>query len=229
MMPTAVVSRVLIGGSLIVVVLLAMIGPRPAFVRAADPPANAARAKDAKAERDRERLQWEARIVFFGEEDTGTWSLRVQDKTVRERNVLQYTELWKFDPGAKKWVKVDDGAEAVRILPPAEKPETAPQDTQLIAELPIQPNTVGLYYAKWRVNNRTDGATLCRIGPGLTGKDARPATDRAPQKVPPGMIPEVVPLSINKAELMVIPDPRLSTGQAMKGEPTSRPAGEGKN
>ena len=41
------------------------------------------------------------------------------------------------------------------------------------------------------------------------------------------MIPEVVPLSINKAELMVIPDPRLNTGQAMKGEPTSRPAGDG--
>jgi hypothetical protein len=227
-MPTAVCSRPFLRGSLILLALLAIVpGPRET-ARAADPPANA-RAKDAKAERDRERLQWEARIVFFGEEDTGTWSLRVQDKSVRERNVLQYTELWKFDAGTKKWVKLDDGAEAVRILPPAEKAETAPQGTQVIAELPIQPNTVGLYYAKWRVNNQIDGATLCRIGPGLTGKDAHPATDRAPQKVPPGMIPEVVPLSINKAELMVIPDPRLSTGQAMKGEPTTRPAGEGKN
>jgi len=124
---------------------------------------------------------------------------------------------------------VDDGAEAVRILPPAEKADTAPPDTQVIAELPIQPNTVGLYYAKWRVNDALDGATLCRIGPGLVGKDAKPATDRAPQKVPAGMIPEVVPLSLNKAELMVIPDPRLNTGQAIKVVPTSRPAGEGKN
>src|SRR5881628_1314543 len=122
MMPSAVVSRVLIGGSLTVAVLLAIIAPRPAFVRAADLPASA-RAKE-KSDKDQERLKWEARIVFFGEEDTGTWSLRVQDGTVRERNVLQYTELWKFDVAAKKWVKVDDGAEAVRILPPAEKAET---------------------------------------------------------------------------------------------------------
>ena len=228
-MPSAVDSRPMVRGPLILALLLTTFPGPGTSARAADPPSNAARATDAKAERDQERLKWEAQIVFFGEEDTGNWSLRVQDKAVRERNVLQYTELWKFDAEAKKWVKVDDGAEAVRVLAPVEKPDTAPEGTQVIAELPIRPNTVGLYYAKWRVNNRIDGATLCRIGPGLTGEDARPATDRAPLKVPPGMIPEVVPLSINKAELMVIPDPRLNTGQAMKGEPTSRPAGEGKN
>jgi hypothetical protein len=224
-MPTAVVPRGLVGGSLIFAILLATIGTPRASVRAADAPAPA-RGKDKAADRDRERSVWEARIIFYGEEDTGAWSLRVQDRAVRERAILRYTELWKFDLETKKWVKVDDGAEAVRILPPAEKADTAPQDTQVVAELPIQPNTVGLYYAKWRVNDAIDGATLCRIGPGLVGKDAKPATDRAPLKVPQGMIPEVVPLSLNKAELMVIPDPRLNTGQAMKGTPTSRSAGE---
>src|SRR3954452_13084403 len=116
-MPTAVASRTLVGGSLIAALLLATARAPRTTVRAADAPASARAAKE-KAARDREREAWEARIIFYGEEDTGAWSLRVQDQAVRERAILRYTALWKFDPESKKWVKVDDGADAVRILPP---------------------------------------------------------------------------------------------------------------
>src|SRR4051812_29738079 len=116
-MPTAVASRTLVGGSLIAaLLLLATARPPRTTARAADAPA-AVRAAKEKAARDRERETWEARLIFYGEEDTGAWSLRVQDRAVRERSILRYTDLWKFDPESKKWVKVDDGAEAVRILP----------------------------------------------------------------------------------------------------------------
>src|SRR5438105_4158686 len=49
----------------------------------------------------RERLRWQSVIDFFGEEDTGKWSLRVNDKNVRERATFQYLELWTYDRTAK--------------------------------------------------------------------------------------------------------------------------------
>ena len=186
-------------------------GPKPAEKKAGTP-----------AEKIQERIKWANRIVFFGEEDTGKWSLRVQDRDATERATVRYTELWKYDPGEKKWVKVDDHAVASGVVPAGEKPANSPPGTQLIAELPIKEGEVGLFYAKWRVNDDVEGATFCKLGPGLTGDAAKEA--QKPMKVPPGMMSAVVPLGSGKAELQVIPDPRFNTGQATVDSPTSKPA-----
>ena len=183
----------------------------------------AARAQQARGEKEAERVKWENRIVFFGEEDTGLWSLRVPDKLNPERAKVKYTELWKYDPDGKKWVKVDDGAAAAQIVPVKEKPDSAPPDSQNIADLPIKQNEVGVYWAKWRVNDTVEGATYCRIGPSLVGK-ARTEAMKNPPTAPPGYLIVEVPLNINKAELQAIPDPRTHTGQAAKDKPTSQPA-----
>ena len=141
-----------------------------------------------------------------------------------ERARIKYTELWKYDPDGKKWVKVDDGAAAVQIVPVKEKPDSAPPDSQNIADLPMKQNEVGVFWAKWRVNDSVEGATYCRIGPSLVGK-AREEAMKNPPKAPPGYLIVEVPLSINKAELQAIPDPRTHTGQGgVTDKPTSQPA-----
>lgn len=190
--------------------------------RGAEAPADGAAAK--AADKARERLKWMSRIVFFGEEDTGRWSLRIQDRDATERATIRYSELWKYDPGTKKWVKVDDRAATAEVVPAAEKPANAPTGSQVIASLPIKEGEVGLFYAKWRVNDGIDGATFCQLGPGLSPEAAKRA--RKPLKVPPGMIMAVVPLSTNKAEFQVIPDPRVSTTDAPSPAPASRPSSD---
>lgn len=184
----------------------------------AAPPA--ARAQQSRGEKEQERTKWENKIVFFGEEDTGLWSLRIPDKLNPERARIKYTELWKYDPDGKKWVKVDDGAAAAQIFPVSEKPGNAPPDSQNIADLPMKQNEVGVFWAKWRVNDSVEGATYCRIGPNLVGK-AREEAMKNPPKAPPGYLIVEVPLNINKAELQAIPDPRTHTGQ---GGVTDKPA-----
>src|SRR5947208_12675330 len=84
---TAVMAGVLLAAGLAVV----LVGAPPA-----------ARAQ-ARGEKEQERAKWEARIVFFGEEDTGLWSLRIPDKSATERARIKFTELWKYDPEGKKW------------------------------------------------------------------------------------------------------------------------------
>jgi hypothetical protein len=183
----------------------------------------AARAQ-SRAEKEAERTKWENKIVFFGEEDTGLWSLRIQDKANPERARVKYTELWKYDPDGKRWVKVDDGAPAVQIVPVKEKPDNAPPDSQNVADLPIKQGEVGIYWAKWRVNDAVEGATYCRIGPALVGRAREEAMKKAP-KPPEGYLLVEVPLNINKAELQAVPDPRTHTGQGgATDKPASRPA-----
>src|SRR5437763_7799986 len=100
-------------------------------------PALTARAAEGRADKEQERTKWENRIVFFGEEDTGFWSLRIPDKLCTEAAKIKYTEMWKYDPASKAWVKVDDGAPAAQIVLPKDKPDSAPPDSQNIADLPI--------------------------------------------------------------------------------------------
>src|SRR3954468_23927857 len=109
---------------------LLLAGGFAAALLAAPPAARA----QARGEKEQERTKWENKIVFFGEEDTGLWSLRVPDKLNPERAKIKYTEMWKYDPDGKKWVKVDDGAPAAQIVPANEKPSTAPPDSQNIAD-----------------------------------------------------------------------------------------------
>jgi hypothetical protein len=152
-----------------------------------------------------EREKWENAIVFFGEEDTGNYSIRILDKSVTEAASFKYIELWIYELSEKRWIKVDDRVQEARIVLPKDKPPDAP-DNQLLADIPVTREKIGLYYCKWQVNG-IDGATLTRIGPGPVGK--KPDTG----KVPVGMIVEDVPIDKNHGETMVIPDPRTHTGE----------------
>lgn len=211
--------------------LLASFAAPPAWAADGDKPAQRTPAAPADRpgmnEKVRERMQWEARITFFGEEETANWSLRILDVSAPPESAkVKLVELWKVDIGTKKWVKIDEGAPAVTIFPLKQKPATAPPDSQLIADLPLKQNDVGLYYAKWRVNDDINGATLTRIGPGLVGDAAKAAKDNPP-KVPRGMMAAVVPVDVHKAELMVIPDPQVGTGQSVKEPPPGKPGDKG--
>src|SRR3954466_937593 len=84
-----------------------------------------ARADDARA-RQQEQLKWEQKLVFYGEEDSGEWTLRIYDKTVTERAKVKYTELWKYDVESKKWLKVDDSVQIGNVVMAADKPNNAP-------------------------------------------------------------------------------------------------------
>jgi len=204
-------------GFLALAMASALLPSLPATARAADAPA-AKGASDAH----QQMLKWFSKITFFGEEETGAWSLRIYDKDATERATIKCTELWKYDVDGKAWVKVNDGAPAAKIVLANEKPANSPPDTQVIADLPITANSVGLFYAKWRVNDSIDGATMTRIGPGLVGRAAKEAAENL-AKPPEGYIYQVVPLSLNEAKLLTIPDPRKHTGQPAE-KPTSRPS-----
>jgi len=156
-----------------------------------------------------ERAKWENVITFFGEEDTGNYSIRILDKTVPEAANFKYLELWMYDLTEKRWIKVDDRVQDARIVLPKDKPQDAPEGNQLLAEIPVNQEKIGLYYCKWQVNG-IDGVTLTRIGPGPVGKPVDLG------KVPSGMAIEDVPIDRNHGERMIIPDPQTHTGEKGK-------------
>src|SRR4051794_38880846 len=136
---TNVDPRGYFGRTTAALLMAAGLGAATVVLLAAPP---AARAQQARTEQE-ERAKWDNKIVFFGEEDTGLWSLRIPDKLNPERAKIKFTEMWKYDPDGKKWVKVDEGAPAVQITPVNEKPANSPPDSQNIADLPIKQNEVG--------------------------------------------------------------------------------------
>jgi hypothetical protein len=154
-----------------------------------------------------ERQRWQAVIEFYGEEDSGRWSLRMSDKAVTAPARFEFVELWSYDAKQKTWVKIDAEPRGAAVVPAAQKPADAPQGYQLLAELPIEPETVGLYYCKWKMNG-IDGVTFARIGPGLADKGSEPGPP------PAGTIVAIVPVDKNHARREFIPDPRTHTGQA---------------
>lgn len=173
----------------------------------------------AQSELEQEKLKWMNLITFFGEEETGDFSLRVFDKDVKERADFRFQELWKYDLDSKRWIKIDDKPQTARVVMPNEKGPNSPPDTQLLASLPVSIKTPGVFYAKWRINRNVEGATFTRIGPNVLGRD--PPAGPRPEK----HIVMDVPIDQNKAVRMWIPDPRFHTGQAAEDKPTTRPAG----
>jgi len=156
-----------------------------------------------KSEADRQREYWENAILVFGDEDNGRWQLRVHDKSVKAQAQFKYLELWQYDRKTKQWVKADDNAVAYTMVPPGQKAKDADPD-QILIELPIEPGFVGLYYAKWRVNE-VHGGTFFRLGPGL-----REHSPMEKQRPPVGRIYAAVPLDEKTAEPAFVPDPRVA-------------------
>lgn len=192
--------RLGLAGAAIAMPLALLAGPGARLVPAA--PASRP-AEDPKRD---ERLKWENAIVFFGEEDTGNYSIRILDKSVTAPATFRYLELWEYDVKEKTWLKIDNRQQTTRIVLPKDKPADAPEGNQLLADIPVTQDKVGLYYCKWQVNG-IDGATLTRIGPGHAGKP--PALGPTPA----GMIATDVPLDKNHGTVMFVPDPRTHTGK----------------
>ena len=186
-----------------VITLMGLLCPRAE----ARPPAT------QQSEAQRQREYWENAIFVFGDEDTGRWQLHVHDAAVKRRTQFKYLELWQYDRKTKQWVKVDDNASAYTMLPAGEKKEEGKE--QVLLELPIEPDFVGLFYAKWRVNE-VRGGTFFRLGPGL-----REHSPMEKQKPPRGMVYSPLPIDLKTAEPAFVPDPRI----ACEGDrPATRPA-----
>jgi hypothetical protein len=160
----------------------------------APPPAAAAPAAEVA-----EQQKWENRVQFTGEEDTNMMSLRVFDRDAVEEGDFVLRSLWKYDPTKGVWAEVAVPAKKdFRIRLKDRKVEGSPPDSQVLAELPVRVQDVGLYYAHWTVD-KTHGTSYLRLGPR--------AQDRTVTGKPgPGQRLEDVPL------VLVIPDPKYHTG-----------------
>lgn len=159
---------------------------------------------DAK-EDQQTRRKWENIVQFYGEEDSNRFSLRIFDNDAKEEGDFLFKEVWKYDREKKEWVKMTAVPKATKVVPASRKPQDAPPNSQVLADLPITIQDVGLYYAKWTMNGIAC-TTYMRLGP-----NARDRT--SPGKAPPGHMVEQVPLNTDKAEMQIIPDPRYFTGE----------------
>jgi hypothetical protein len=162
------------------------------------------RAADAAkdAEKDKIRQKYEAIIQFYGEEDTGRYSLRILDENAKETANFEFRSFWKYDVEQKAWIKLDGNPQRTRIVLPKEKPADAPADSQVLATLPVTQKDVGLFFIKWTVNG-VDGVTYTRIGPRARGE--QPALKAGKDQTVAD-----IPIDLNKAVRMVIPDPYVA-------------------
>jgi hypothetical protein len=154
-----------------------------------------------------QRQLWEARIILYGDESTNEWSLRVRDQDVDKDHQFRLSELWTYDRGKKRWIPIHGRPISATMMPAKEhkdSPDSTGEPDQVLAELPIEKDAMGLFYAKWAVDD-VRGSTYFRIGPGLREKDD-PILHQTP---PEGSIIAVIPIDITHAEAAIIPDPRV--------------------
>lgn len=162
------------------------------------------------------RAKWEPIVELYGQEETNQFSLRVLDKNAKETGVVAFKECWKYDRQSKAWAKLEvKPVDPVKIVPADKKPQTENPDSQLIVDLPIKLQDVGLYYIKWTVDD-VPGVTYARLGPPARNRKPPPAKPRPGEKL------EDVPVDVNTAEMAVIPDPTYHTGEGSKALPATR-------
>ncbi|HWE04486.1 MAG TPA: hypothetical protein VG326_18925 [Tepidisphaeraceae bacterium] len=192
----------------IVVLSLAALAP---FVERAMSGAPSRERTPKELERDR----WENLVLFYGDEETGEWSLRIDDKSVSQRAWFEWLELWQFDANDGAWHPVKTDKFAKPIVLPKQKGTDQPEGNQVLVKLEeIPPQTAGLWYAKWRVDG-TDCGTVMRVG---TNRTSNHVQIQAP---PPGMLKMAVPLTLEKAVGMIIPDPRVYCITGGPGKPVA--------
>lgn len=165
--------------------------------------------KQKPANDQSERVKWENRIVFFGDEATGEWSLRIHDSDVDAQRLFKLLELWTYNRESKHWERTGTEVLSSWMLPPGKKKqdpdaEPDPDATQILAELPIDKDQVGLFYAKWAVDD-VHGATFCRIGTGLEKK-----SEYVHKPPPEGQIWVVLPIDLNHSIPAYIPIPEIA-------------------
>jgi hypothetical protein len=182
--------------------LLALI---PQIAQAAQRPAKSPASQPTEMSNP-ERLKWENRIIFYGDEATSEWSLRVRDKDVDQQRQFRLRELWQYDRGTKRWGRLGTTVLTSTMVTHDHKrkdPQNPDDDTQILAVLPVDRDTAGLFYAKWTVDD-VKGSTYCQIGPGL----AHPSP-LMHQRPPEGKIFAIVPIDLTHSEAAFIADPRI--------------------
>jgi hypothetical protein len=190
-------------------------------LRGADVPAKTdAPAKPQLTPEEKAREHWESVVLFYGEEDTGEWSLRIDDKNIHDRGWFELLELWHYNREKKAWEKLPTEKIQTAIVMPKDKPADAPEGTEILVQLKeIRPFVAGIWYAKWRADG-IDGATLMRVGSATIGPPKG--------KPPKGTIAMIVPITLEKAEAAFIPDPRIYcvAGGAPKSDAAEAKPGE---
>jgi len=155
--------------------------------------------------RQKARAHWERVVLFYGEEETGEWSLRIRDRDVHDKGWFEFLELWKFNIKDHKWHSIPVEKVSTAVVLPKNKPSDAPPDTQMLMPLnDVPPQTAGLWYAKWRMDG-IEGGTMMRVGTSHAKISSAPDGDP-----PPGMLKMAVPIDLNKSETMLVPDPRAA-------------------
>lgn len=164
-------------------------------------------------QKERARIKWEAVVLFFGDEETGEWSLRLRDQDVTARSWFEFQELWQFDIQERRWKQLKMEKFAKAVVLPSQKRADDPAGSQSLVELKeIEPRTAGLWWAKWRMDE-IDCGTMMRVG------TWRATSTTGDQTVKAGLIKVVVPIDLNKSTAMVVPDPRLYCVAGGPGKP----------
>jgi len=180
-------------------------------------PLRAAPATPEEIEKAKERRHWEDVVLFYGDEESGEWSLRIKDQSVTDRAWFEFRELWQFIPKDMCWKQVQTEKFQRPIVLSKQKGSDEPQDSQMLykfEEIPV--HTPGLWYAKWRVDE-VDCGTLMRIG---TPRSKTRPMDQAP---PEGFIKMTVPITLESSEWMILPDPRVYCVPGGPGKPDKAP------
>ncbi|HET6251741.1 MAG TPA: hypothetical protein VFE47_28910 [Tepidisphaeraceae bacterium] len=164
----------------------------------------------------RAREHWENVVAWFGDEETGEWTLRIRDSDVHERGWFEFLELWQYDRKESRWVQLKSDKIGRAIVMPKDKTKDQPEHEQTLYELKaIEPSTAGLWYAKWQIDD-VQCATAIRVGTG------RPDNKLAGE-TPRGMIKFVVPIDLNKSEMKFIPNPLIYCVAGGPGKPDETP------
>ena len=112
---------------------------------------------------------WENVVLWFGDEETGEWSLRIRDTDVHDRGWFEFLELWQFDRKEQRWVQLKSEKIAKAIVMPKDKTSDQPEKEQTLYELKeIEPKTAGLWYAKWKIDDIECATGPMRVGTGRT-------------------------------------------------------------
>jgi hypothetical protein len=159
------------------------------------------------------RAHWESVVIWFGDEETGEWSLRIRDEDVHARGWFEFTELWHFNRETQAWeeIKVEKFARAIVL--PQQKTSDQPKTEQTLVELKdIEPQTAGLWFAKWKIDD-VPCTTLMKVG------GARPKNKLDPKSPGPGLVSIIVPIDLNTSEWAYIPDPRIFCVSGGPGKP----------
>lgn len=156
-----------------------------------------------------EQLKWANRIIAFGDEATGEWSLRIHDRDVDVQRQFKLHELWTYNRDSKRWERTGTTVLSAWMLPPGKikhdpNDDPDPDPTQILAELPIDKDQVGLFYAKWTVDD-ISGTTFWRIGTGLEKK-----SDYVHKAPPEGKIWVVLPIDLSHSIPAFVPNPEIA-------------------